>query len=92
MIEAGSYEKHGQTFYFVRDNGVGLDANQLQKLFTPFKRFHANFEGNGLGLAIVKRIVEKHGGVIWAESPPGEATTFYFTLAPDIEKHASNSA
>jgi PAS domain S-box-containing protein len=81
-IEIGSYTKDGQTYYFVKDNGVGLNENQLKTLFTPFKRYHSKFEGNGLGLAIVKRIIDKHGGSIFAESDTNKGLTLHFTLAP----------
>lgn len=82
-IEIGAYTKDRQTFYFVKDNGVGLNAEQLKTLFTPFKRYHSKFEGNGLGLAIVKRIIDKHGGNIFAESDTDKGLTFHFTLSPD---------
>lgn len=81
-IEIGSYTKDGQSFYFVKDNGVGLNAEQIKTLFTPFKRYHSKFEGNGLGLAIVKRIIDKHGGNIFAESDTDKGLTFHFTLSP----------
>ena len=63
---------------------MGLNAEQIRTLFTPFKRFHTDFEGNGLGLAIVKRVIEKHSGNIWAESEPGKGLAFNFTLSPDM--------
>lgn len=81
-IEIGSYNKEGQTYYFVKDNGVGLNADQQKTLFTPFKRYHSKFEGNGLGLAIVKRIIDKHGGIIFAESDTDKGLTLHFTLSP----------
>lgn len=80
-IEIGSYQKEHQTFYYVKDNGVGLNQEQMKTLFTPFKRYHSKFEGNGLGLAIVKRIVDKHGGTIFAESDTDKGLTFHFTLS-----------
>ena len=67
--------------FHVRDNGVGFTEDQVRELFVPFRRLHADqFEGHGIGLTIVRRIVERHGGRLWAEGRPGEGATFYFTL------------
>lgn len=68
--------------FVVQDNGVGFDMKDAELLFQPFHRLasSAGFEGTGVGLATVRRIVERHGGRIWAESRPGERTSFFFTL------------
>jgi light-regulated signal transduction histidine kinase (bacteriophytochrome) len=72
----------GKAVYSVRDNGAGFDPQYASRMFSAFQRFHsvAQFEGLGVGLATCKRIVERHGGRIWAESTPGNGAAFMFTL------------
>jgi signal transduction histidine kinase len=65
----------------VSDNGVGFEASAAQMLFEPFARLHGTkFEGTGIGLTIVRRIVERHGGRVWASGKPGVGAAFSFTL------------
>ena len=89
-IEIGAREEGGKTVYFVRDNGTGFDMAHSGRLFEVFQRLHgAEFEGTGVGLAIAKRIVERHGGAIWAVSRPGAGATFSFSIpAPPGQEDA----
>ena len=82
VIEFGALEAEGKIAYFVRDNGVGFDGANAEKLFTAFHRQPGTqqFNGFGIGLATVERIVKRHGGRVWAEGDTGKGASFYFTL------------
>ena len=84
-ISLSRFDKNGETVYKLTDNGCGFDMTYYEQLFEPFKKLHdgREYKGTGIGLATVKRIIQRHGGKVWAESEIDEGTSVFFTLGSE---------
>lgn len=93
-IEFGVESRDGRTVYFVKDDGSGFDPRSRDRLFQPFQRLHSSgdFSGNGIGLATVRRIVQRHGGEVWAEGAVEKGATFSFTLGSGRSANPGSSS
>ena len=85
-IAIGASEENSHWRFMVKDNGIGIESQFLERIFIIFQRLHSRtkYEGSGIGLAHCKKIVELHGGSIWAQSQPGQGSQFYFTISKDL--------
>ncbi|MBA3912536.1 MAG: cyanobacterial phytochrome A, partial [Acidobacteriales bacterium] len=89
QVEIGCLEENGNSTFFVRDNGIGIEPEHFDEIFVMFKRLHALQEfggGTGAGLTIARKLVQRSGGRIWLESVPGAGSTFYFSLEKDRQE------
>ncbi len=85
-VEIGWGKENGEVFFFVRDNGKGIDPAMTGRIFLPFQRLDTDEAGAGIGLSIVKTVLDHYGGTIWVDSQPGQGAAFYFTLPVLAEK------
>ena len=87
LVQIECEDRKGDYLFRVKDHGIGIEPEYLEQIFLMFKKLHSEnkFKGTGIGLSICKKIVEQHGGEIWAESTLGEGTTFFFTVSKELE-------
>ena len=94
-VQVAASTENSLVLISVKDSGIGFNPEDMERIFAPFERAgedgNKNIEGTGLGLSMVKRLVELHGGRVWAESAPGEGSVFYFTLPIETESASSES-